>query len=213
MKIFKSVGCMVTLGILVFLGGCVGMAGCWGVSAYNELATGKQAVDARWAQVENVYQRRMDLIPNIVETVKGYTNHEFEVLTQIAAARSKVGQLTLKVDQMTPENLQKFNDVQNSLGGMLQKLMVQAQDRWPELKADAGFNALRVELEGTENRIAVERREFNKSVNVYNNQVVSFPTSVLAGMFHFEQKPYFKADEGANHAPKVDFSKPKVEQK
>lgn len=190
-------------------------AGCAGISAYNTLQQGKQEVEARWSQVENVYQRRADLIPNIVETVKGYTAHEGETFTQIALARSKVGQITLKVDQMTPENMQKFTEFQNGLGGALQKLMVQAQDRWPKLKADTGFNALRVELEGTENRIAVERRSFNKSVQEYNNTVVTFPTSFVAGMFGHKALPYFKSEEGSNKAPKINFSKPepKVEQK
>ena len=190
-------------------------AGCSGISAYNTLAQGKQEVDARWAQVENVYQRRADLIPNIVETVKGYTGHEHDTFTEIALARSKVGQIALKVDQMTPENLQRFTEMQNSLGGVLQKLMVQAQDRWPKLKADKGFNDLRVELEGTENRIATERRQFNKAVQEYNNTVVTFPTSIVAGMFGHKVLPYFKAEEGSNKAPKINFSKPepKAEQK
>lgn len=183
-------------------------AGCAGISAYNTLAQGKQEVEARWSQVENVYQRRADLIPNIVETVKGYTAHEHDTFTEIALARSKVGQVTLKVDSMTPENLQKFTEFQNGLGGMLQKLMVQAQDRWPKLKADKGFNDLRVQLEGTENRIAVERREFNKAVQTYNNVVVTFPTSFVAGMFGHKTLPYFKAEEGSNKAPKINFSKP-----
>lgn len=190
-------------------------AGCAGVGVYNNLAQGKQEVDARWAQVENVYQRRADLIPNLVETVKGYAGHEHDTFTEIALARSKVGQITLKVDQMTPENMQRFTEVQNGLGGMLQKLMVQAQDRWPKLKADQGFNDLRAQLEGTENRIAVERRQFNKAVQDYNNRVVTFPGSMLAGFFNFKTLPFFKAEDGANKAPKVNFSKPepKAEQK
>lgn len=180
--------------------------GCSAVGVYNTMATSKQEVEARWAQVENVYQRRADLIPNIVETVKGYTSHESEVFVKIAEARSKIGQVTLKVDQMTPENLQKFTEFQNGLGGALQKLMVQAQDRWPKLKADVGFNALRTELEGTENRIAVERRSFNKAVQDYNSQLVTFPNNLLAGYFGFKEMAYFKAEEGSNKAPKVDFS-------
>lgn len=189
--------------------------GCTAMGAYNTLAQGKQEVEARWSQVENVYQRRADLIPNIVETVKGYTNHEHDTFTEIALARSKVGQVTLKVDSMTPENMQKFTEFQNGLGGMLQKLMVQAQDRWPKLKADTGFNALRVELEGTENRIAVERRQFNKAVQEYNNTVVTFPQSMVAGFFGHKPLPYFKAEEGSNKAPKINFGKPepKAEQK
>lgn len=190
-------------------------AGCAAMGAYNTLAQGKQEVEARWSQVENVYQRRSDLIPNLVETVKGYAGHEHDTFTEIALARSKVGQVTLKVDQMTPENMAKFTEIQNGLGGMLQKLMVQAQDRWPKLKADAGFNDLRVQLEGTENRIAVERRQFNKAVQEYNNTVVTFPTSVVANFFGHKALPYFKAEEGSNKAPKVNFGKPepKAEQK
>lgn len=190
-------------------------AGCAAMGAYNNLAQGKQEVDARWSQVENVYQRRADLIPNLVETVKGYAGHEHDTFTEIALARSKVGQVTLKVDQMTPENMQKFTELQNGLGGMLQKLMVQAQDRWPKLKADVGFNDLRAQLEGTENRIAVERRQFNLAVKDYNNRVVTFPGSLVAGFFNFKVLPFFKAEEGSNKAPKVNFSKPepKAEQK
>lgn len=210
----KIVG-IVVLGLVVLLVGGLGLAACTGVGVYNNMAKSKQEVEARWSQVENVYQRRADLIPNIVETVKGYAGHESDVLTRIADARSKIGQVTLKVDQMTPENLQKFTELQNGLGGMLQKLMVQAQDRWPELKADRGFNELRAQLEGTENRIAVERRQFNHAVQDYNGQIVTFPNNLLAGYFGFKEMAYFKAEEGTKTAPKINFSKPepKAEQK
>jgi LemA protein len=202
-------------GLFILLLGGLGLAACAGVGVYNTMAKSKQEVEARWSQVENVYQRRADLIPNIVETVKGYMGHEHDTFTEIALARSKVGQVTLKVDQMTPENLQKFTELQNGLGGMLQKLMVQAQDRWPKLKADVGFNDLRAQLEGTENRIAVERRQFNIAVQGYNGQIVTFPNNLLAGYFGFKEMAYFKAEEGSNKAPKINFGKPepKAEQK
>jgi LemA protein len=155
--------------------------------------------------VQNVYQRRFDLIPNLVETVKGYAAHEKETFTSVTEARSKVGGvLQLQAKDLTPENLQQFQQAQAGLSGALQRLMV-VVERYPDLKANQNFIRLQDELAGTENRIAVERRRFNEAVQEYNRRIRQFPERLLANMFGFAQRPYFKAEQGAEQAPKVKF--------
>ncbi len=205
MKIFG----FAILGILALLVVAAIGVGVWAVGSYNELQTANIAVDGRWAQVENVYQRRMDLIPNLVETVKGYANFEHDTFKDIAEARAKVGQMKLSVDNLSQANLDKMTQMQNSLGGAVNRLMVQAAENYPQLQANEGFRDLRAELAGTENRIAVERREFNKAAVAFNTMRKVFPKNIVANFAGLQEKPLFKAEEGANKAPKVDFSTPK----
>ena len=173
---------------------------------YNSLVTLDEEVSAAWSQVENVYQRRMDLIPNLVETVKGYAAHEEETFKAIADARSRAGGV-MKVDEdllNDPEAFARFQQAQDSLGSALQRLLM-VTENYPELKADQQFLALQNQLEGTENRIAVERKRYNDAVKVYNTKIRRFPTVLTAKLFGFEPRPYFKASEGAENAPKVEF--------
>ena len=174
-------------------------------STYNNLVTLDEKVNQSWAQVQNVYQRRYDLIPNLVETVKGYAKHEKETLQGVVEARSKVGgTINLKADELTPEKLAQFQQVQAGLSGALQRLMV-VVERYPDLKANENFIRLQDELAGTENRIAQERRRFNTDVQTYNTSIRSFPANIFANIFGFEKRPYFEADEKAQEAPKVEF--------
>jgi LemA protein len=197
------IGCaMVGGGLLLLL---LGIGGC-GVGMYNGMATGAQACDAQWSQVENVYQRRNDLVPNIVASVKGYMGHEHAVIKEVAEAQASVGRVTIDPKNLTPELFEKWSAAQVGLGGALQKLMSVAYSQ-PNIKADEGFRDLRATLEGSENRIALERKKFNEAVQDYNNKLVSFPTSMMASWGNFKAKPYFKADEAAKTVPKVDFSK------
>jgi len=164
-------------------------------NAYNNLVQLDEAVNNSWAQVENVLQRRYDLIPNLVETVKGYASHEKEVLTEVTRARASVG------GAQTPTEMMQAN---NSLSNALARLLV-VVERYPELKADQRFRDLQIELAGTENRIAVERRRYNDTVRIFNQKVRSFPTNLIAGLFGFKKRDYFEAPEAAQQAPKVDF--------
>lgn len=178
----------------------------WAVSGYNRLVRLSQGVDAQWAQVQNVYQRRADLIPNLVSTVSGAANFEKSTLTEIVRARASVGQV--KVDPNAapndPAKLAEFDRAQSQLSSALSRLLV-VVERYPELKANANFRDLQAQLEGTENRIAVERGRFNEAVRNYNSVVKSFPTVLYAGMFGFKDKPYFTATPGAETPPKVQF--------
>lgn len=178
----------------------------WGIGLYNNFVSKEEGVNQAWAQVENVYQRRYDLIPNLVETVKGYAKHENEVLTQVTEARAKVGGvINMGKDALSnPQMMQQFQQAQGTLAGALQRLMV-VVERYPELKADKNFRELQAQLEGTENRIAVERRRFNQVVQDYNTYARRFPNSVIGGMFGFAQKTYFKMEQGAQKAPQVKF--------
>jgi len=182
----------------------LGISGC---NSYNGLVTARQLVDKQWAQVETTYQRRADLIPNLVSTVSGSANFEKATLQAVTEARASVGQVKLTGGQApdSPEALQRFQAVQDSLGSALSRLLVVAE-RYPELKANQGFRDLQVQLEGTENRITVERQRFNEVVQVYNSRVQQFPTLLLARLFHFQPKPYFAASPGAEMAPKVEFN-------
>jgi LemA protein len=177
----------------------------WGVSSYNTLVGQSQAVDAQWAQVENVYQRRADLIPNLVETVKGAAGFEKETYTAVAEARSRAGQVTVDKNIVNdPAAFQKFQEAQDQLSGALSRLLVVAE-RYPDLKATQGFRDLQAQLEGTENRIAVERMRFNDVARDFNTKRASFPTVLVASMLGFHEKSYFRAQAGAERPPTVKF--------
>jgi LemA protein len=173
---------------------------------YNNFVTLDEQVNQSWSQVENVYQRRADLIPNLVEVVKGYAKHEKETLQGVVEARSKVGgQINVGPEILNnPQAFAKFQQAQDALSSALQRLMV-VVERYPDLKADKRFADLQAQLEGTENRIAVERRRFIETVNKYNTAIRQFPANIIAGMFGFNQKEYFKAQAGSDQVPKVKF--------
>ena len=172
---------------------------------YNGFVQLDENVNQKWSQVQNVYQRRYDLIPNLVETVKGYARHERETLQAVTEARAKVGGvINLKAEDLTPENLARFQEAQAGLSGALQRLMV-VIERYPNLKANENFIRLQDELAGTENRITVERMRFTEAVQAYNGTIRRFPQVIFAGMFGFEKKAYFEALEQAQEAPRVQF--------
>lgn len=175
-------------------------------NTYNSFVTLDETVSAEWAEVQNQYQRRYDLIPNLVSTVKGYASHESEVLTQVSEARASAGgQINISEDVLNnPEAFAKYQQIQDNLGASLQRLLM-VTEQYPDLKADQNFLALQDQLEGTENRIAVERQRYSDVVNEYNTSVRRFPNSVFASMFGFDKKPYFEAQSGAENAPKVEF--------
>ena len=171
---------------------------------YNGMVAGSEAVDAQWAQVENVYQRRADLIPNLVATVKGYASHEQETLEGVVNARAKATSTTINAGNMNAAQLQQFQQAQDGLSSALSRLMV-VVEKYPDLKANQGFLDLQAQLEGTENRITVERMRFNDEARVFNTNIKTFPNNIFAGMFNFDEKAYFQAIEGAEAAPKVEF--------
>lgn len=171
---------------------------------YNKMVMMDEAVVSQWAQVENVYQRRADLIPNLVNTVKGYAAHESETLTGVIEARAKATSTTIDPSNLNTESIQAFQQAQGGLSSALSKLMV-VVERYPDLKANQNFLELQSQLEGTENRITVERQKFNNSAQEYNTYIKMFPKNLYANMFDFEEKAYFKAQEDANEAPKVEF--------
>jgi LemA protein len=164
----------------------------------------EEGVESAWAQVENVYQRRADLIPNLVATVKGYAAHESETLESVIAARSKATQITVDPQDLSAEALKKYQAAQGELGAALGKLLA-ITENYPDLKANQNFLELQSQLEGTENRITVERQKFNNVAKEYNTGIRKFPKNILAGMFGFERKAYFEANEGADKAPVVEF--------
>ena len=176
----------------------------WGVSIYNGLVKEQENVEKAWGTVENVYQRRADLIPNLVETVKGYAKHEQETLEGVIEARANATKVTIDPTNMTPEDLQKYQAAQGDVTNALSKLIAVAE-AYPDLKANQNFLELQSQLEGTENRITVERNKFNEAAQTYNTKRRTFPTNIIAGIFGFGDKPYFQAQEGADKAPKVDF--------
>ena len=182
----------------------IAIAAIWGISAYNGLVKMDESVNTAWSNVENQYQRRADLIPNLVNTVKGYAAHEKETLEAVMAARSKATQMTIDADNLTPEKLQEYQKVQGEIGSALGRLLA-ITENYPDLKANQNFMELQAQLEGTENRISVERRNFNEVARTYNTSIRTFPKSILAGMFGFDKRPYFEAEEGANKAPEVKF--------
>ena len=176
----------------------------WGISIYNGLVKEQENVEKAWGNVENVYQRRADLIPNLVETVKGYAKHEQETLEGVIEARANATKVTIEPTNMTPEDLQKYQAAQGDVTNALSKLIAVAE-AYPDLKANQNFLELQSQLEGTENRITVERNKFNEAAQTYNTKRRTFPTNIIAGIFGFGDKPYFQAQEGADKAPKVDF--------
>ncbi|MGC8866116.1 MAG: LemA family protein [Bacteroidales bacterium] len=175
-----------------------------GIGMYNSLVKSEEAVNAQWANVENVYQRRADLIPNLVNTVKGYANFEQKTLTDVIEARAKATSVQINPEKLDEASLQKFQAAQDGLSSALARLMV-VVERYPELKANQNFLELQSQLEGTENRIAVERRKFNEMAQAYNTNIRTFPRNIFASLFGFEKKAYFQAAEGAETAPKVEF--------
>ena len=188
----------------LIIGGIVIVLILWMVSNYNKLVREEENVTQAWAQVENVYQRRMDLIPNLVKTVKGAADFEKGTLESVIEARSKASSVQVDPNNLNEESLANFEKAQNSLSSSLNRLMV-VVERYPELKATQNFQELQAQLEGTENRIAVERKKFNESVQQYNVKVRRFPTNIIASIFGFEKKAYFKGAEGSDQAPEVEF--------
>lgn len=182
----------------------VAVVAIWGITGYNGLVKADEAVSTAWSNVENQYQRRADLIPNLVNTVKGYASHEKETLDAVVSARARATQVTVDADNMTPEKLQEFQKAQGEVGAALGRLLA-ITEAYPDLKANRNFLELQAQLEGTENRISVERRNFNETAKSYNTSIRTFPKNMLAGMFGFEKRPYFEAQEGAAQAPVVQF--------
>jgi LemA protein len=196
----KNLGCLVIAGVLVLLV-------VWGIGSYNGLVNAQQAVEAQWGQVENVYQRRADLIPNLVATVQGSANFERETLREVVEARARVGQVNTQATSdilNDPQKFAQFQQAQDQLSSALSRLLV-VVERYPELRSVQGFQNLMVQLEGSENRIATERRRFNEVAQDYNSRVRRFPTNLFASMFGFQPRPYFTSQPGAETAPKVDF--------
>ena len=176
----------------------------WVKSTYNGLVTKQESVESAWSQVQNVYQRRAVLVPNLVATVKGYAAHEKETLEGVVNARSKATQMSIDPTKLDEESLKKFQSAQGELGNAIGRLLM-ITENYPDLKANENFKELQAQLEGTENRITVERQKFNESAKEYNTQIRHFPANIIAGMFGFDRKPYFEAKEGADEAPKVEF--------
>jgi LemA protein len=183
----------------------VAVVAVWGVSVYNGLVERNEKVVERWSQVENQYQRRYDLVPNLVNTVKGYAEHEKGLLEGVVEARSKATSMTLDVESMTAEQLSEYLKVQNELGSAIKTSIVAIGEAYPDLKASNNFVELQAQLEGCENRIAVARKDFNEAVRGYNLKVKRFPSNLVAGLFGFDQKAYFESKEAAAEAPVVAF--------
>lgn len=188
----------------IIVGVVVAILTIWMISAYNGMVSAEEGVSSAWSQVENVYQRRVDLIPNLVNTVKGYAAHETNTFTEIVNARAKATQITVDPSNLSPEEIAKFNDAQGELGTALGKLLA-ITEAYPDLKANQNFLELQAQLEGTENRIATERKKFNEAAQAYNVKIRKFPNSILSSMFGFEKKGYFEAQAGADKAPEVQF--------
>jgi len=195
----KNVGLIVVVLAILLLGGC-------GCSGYNTMVKQDQNVKGKWGNVQSEYQRRSDLIPNLVNTVKGAANFEQETLTKVIEARAKATQTTIDPANLTPENIAQFQQAQGELSSSLSRLLVTIE-RYPDLKANANYQNLQAQLEGTENRIKVSRNDFNTSVQEFNTTVKSFPNNIFAGIFNFKEKGYFAADAGSEKAPTVDFNK------
>jgi len=175
-----------------------------GCGGYNRLVTLNEQVNREWANVENVYQRRADLIPNLVNTVKGYAAHEQETLTRVVEARADATKITIDPSNMTEEDLRRFQAAQGQINSALSRLIAVAEN-YPDLKANQNFLELQAQLEGTENRIAVERRNFNQTVTTYNSEIKKFPVVIFAGMLGFKYRPYFESAPGTEQAPTVQF--------
>jgi LemA protein len=194
---------LVVLGVLI--AGLV-IAGLWAAGIFNRLVTLQQGTDAAWAQVQNVYQRRADLIPNLVNTVSGAANFEKSTLTEVVEARASVGRVNVPsgAAPTDPQQLAEFERAQARLGSALSRLLV-VSERYPDLKATTAFRDLQAQLEGTENRISVERGRFNEAVQAYNTAIKRFPAAIFAGMFGHTPRPYFSATAGADRPPEVKF--------
>lgn len=176
----------------------------YGTSTYNSLVTQEESVGTAWSNVENQYQRRSDLIPNLVNTVKGYAEHEKSTLDAVVSARARATQATIDAGDLTPEKMQAFQKAQGEIGMALGRLLA-VSENYPQLKANENFQTLQAQLEGTENRISVERRKFNDIAKVYNTAIRRFPKNIIASMFGFERRPYFEAQAGSEKAPEVKF--------
>jgi LemA protein len=197
-------GCLISIIIVAIVAFVVVSVIVWGTKVYNNMVTMNEGVTSQWGNVETAYQRRADLIPNFVNTVKGAADFEKSTLTQVIEARAKATQVTIDPTKMTAENMQLFQQAQGELSSALSRLMV-VVEQYPELKATQNFRDLQVELEGTENRISVERRKFNDVAREFNSYIKRFPQNFIAGPFGFIAKPYFEAQEGAAKAPEVKF--------
>lgn len=176
----------------------------WGISGYNGLVSMEEKVNNEWANVETQYQRRADLIPNLVSTVKGYASHEKQTLEDVIAARSRATQITVNADDLTPEKLAEYQQAQGAVTSALGKLLA-ITENYPDLKANQNFLELQAQLEGTENRINVARTNFNNTAKEFNTSIRRFPKNILAGLFGFDKRAYFEAEAGAEKAPKVEF--------
>ena len=190
------IGAVIALFILIMV--------LWGVKVYNGMVTMNEGVTSQWGNVETVYQRRMDLIPNFVNTVKGAANFEQQTLTQVIEARAKATSVNINAKDLNEQTMAQFQQAQGQVSSSLARLMV-VVEKYPELKATQNFRDLQVELEATENRISVERRKYNEVALAYNTYIKRFPQNTMAGMFGFQAKPYFKSAEGAEKAPEVKF--------
>lgn len=190
--------------ILLSVIGLIAVLVLWGMSGYNGLVTQEENVNSQWANVESQYQRRADLIPNLVATVKGYATHESETLEGVVAARAKATQVTIDPQNLTPEKLQEFQAAQGQVSSALGKLLM-ITENYPDLKANQNFLELQAQLEGTENRISVERGRFNDVAKEFNTSIRKFPRSLIASIGGFEKKPYFEAEQGSEKAPAVKF--------
>ena len=189
---------------LVVVAAIIAATALWAMTGYNSLVSADETVSTAWSNVENQYQRRADLIPNLVNTVKGYAAHEQETLDAVVSARTRATQVTVDADNLTPEKLAEYQKAQGEVGAALGRLLAITEE-YPDLKANQNFLELQAQLEGTENRISVERRNFNEAAKVYNTSIRKFPKNILAGMFGFEKRPYFESQEGADKAPAVEF--------
>lgn len=190
--------------ILLIVIAIIGLFAWFFISSYNRLVSQNEAVSAQWANVENQYQRRADLIPNLVNTVKGYAAHEETTLTEVVEARAKATQTQINFNELNEQTLAQYTQAQGELSSALSRLMA-ISEAYPDLKANQNFRDLQTQLEGTENRIATERRRFNEMVKSYNVYVQQFPRNLIAGMFGFTPKSFFAAEPGAEKAPKVEF--------
>lgn len=193
----KTLGWILVLAVL-------GIAVLWVMNTYNKMVEQEETVESSWSQVENQYQRRADLVPNLVATVKGYASHEEATLEGVMEARAKATQITIDPATATPEQLAAYQRAQGELSQALGRLMAVAES-YPELKANENFLNLQSQLEGTENRCTIARQQFNEDARNYNTLIRRFPGNIVASIFGFEKKPYFEADEEAKHAPKVEF--------
>ena len=197
MNIKKNLGWIIPVGILV-------VVVLWAIGGYNGMVKMDEQVQNSWANVETQYQRRADLIPNLVSTVKGYAKHEQQTLEDVVKARSEATQVKVDAENLTPEKLAAFQKAQSGVSSALGRLLAVAEN-YPDLKANQNFLELQSQLEGTENRITVARKDFNDAAKSYNQSIRQFPKNILAGMFGFEKKSYFEAEAGSEKAPKVEF--------